>query len=415
MPQSRGENFIHQGTKKLQGIHIVANFYECQGNPKLMHDEPTLRQLCLDVIRIAGLTTVGELFHPFEGGGVTGCLVLSESHLAVHTWPELGSVTLDIYACNYTRDNSDRTRQAMAELKAQFQPKHAVIHEVPRDQQFLYEHMNADYGFFARSNRLIENFQTPYQHLEVHQTPQFGKLLRLDGYFMTSEKEEFVYHETMVHPALCAQEAPRHVLIIGGGDGGAAEEVLKHPTVETVTLIELDEAVIDVSKKHLQAVHQGVFDHPKLKVLCQDGLAFIQQDQGHYDHIVLDLPDPLGPAEQLYQDDFLRACLKRLSPTGTLNIHTGSPWAHPQRLSDSHRRLRSIFKHVDLCTVFIPLYGTLWSVCVCSQQTPVSVVPPSTIDERLAQRGIQGLQHYSGTTHQALFALPPFVKKLVGA
>lgn len=397
----------------MQGIHIVANLYECKGDSKfLLHEQP-VKEFCTESVLRAGLTIVKDVFHPFDQGGVTGCLVLSESHLAIHTWPELHSVTLDIYACNYTKDNTDKARQVMQDFLTLFQPGRSVIHEVPRDQQFLYEHMNTDYGFFARSLSTIEARHTGLQSMEIHQTEQFGKLLRLDGFFMTSEKEEFVYHETMVHPALCAQKNPRQVLIIGGGDGGAAEEVLKHPSVERVTLVELDPEVIVASKKHLQQVHRGVFDHPKLSVFCEDGLQFIANDQGRYDHIVLDLPDPLGPAELLYEEDFLRNCKKLLNPGGTLNIHTGSPWAHPERLKTSHHRLSAIFKNVALYTVFVPLYGTLWSMCVCSENTRPDALTSQEVDACLRERGINDLQHYTGATHSALFALPPFVQKLI--
>lgn len=397
----------------MHGIHIVASLYECKGDDKFLWHEAPIKAFCQQSVLRSGLTIVQEVFHPFEKGGVTGCLVLSESHLAIHTWPELRSVTLDIYACNYTKDNTEKARQVMKDFLALYKPQRSVIHEVPRDQQFLYEHMNPDYGFFVRSTSMIESKHTGIQSLEIHQTPQFGKLLRLDGYFMTSEKEEFVYHETMIHPAMCAQAQPRHVLIIGGGDGGAAEEVLKHPSVESVTLVELDPEVIASSKLHLQHVHHGVFNHPKLRVLCEDGLQFIANDRGSYDHIVLDLPDPLGPAQQLYESDFLQSCKLRLSPQGTLNIHTGSPWAHPDRVRSTFLRLSSIFQHAALYTVFIPLYGTLWSMCVCSDGTKPDIFSAADIDQRLLERGIRDLHHYSGAIHQSLFALPPFIQKII--
>ncbi|MFM7697842.1 MAG: bifunctional adenosylmethionine decarboxylase/class I SAM-dependent methyltransferase, partial [Limnohabitans sp.] len=195
----------------------------------LLHEQ-SVKEFCMHSVFRSGLTIVREVFHPFENGGVTGCLVLSESHLSIHTWQELESVTLDIYACNFTKDNTDKARQVMNDFLALYQPQRSVVHDVPRDQQFLYEQMNPDYGFFVHSNLTLESRHTGFQSLEIHQTPQFGKLLSLDGYFMTSEKDEFVYHESMIHPAMCSQMQPRNVLIIGGGDGGAAEEVLKHPS-----------------------------------------------------------------------------------------------------------------------------------------------------------------------------------------
>ncbi|MCU0806188.1 MAG: bifunctional adenosylmethionine decarboxylase/class I SAM-dependent methyltransferase, partial [Burkholderiales bacterium] len=212
-----------------------------------MTDAAALRQFCVDSVVRNGLTVVGELFHQFpagegstdESGGVTGCVVLAESHLAIHTWPELGSVTLDVYVCNYTQDNSDKARAVVDDLHTLFKPEEYVRHDVPRDQQFLYEHLNPEYGFFVRSSKRIEEGHTGLQALEIHETPQFGRIFRLDGFNMTSEKEEFVYHENMVHPAAVAHAAPKRALIIGGGDGGLAEEMLKHPSIDEVVMVEL--------------------------------------------------------------------------------------------------------------------------------------------------------------------------------
>ncbi|MFM7697016.1 MAG: hypothetical protein ACKO5X_00090, partial [Limnohabitans sp.] len=164
---------------------------------------------------------------------------------------------------------------------------------------------------------------------------------------------------------------------------------------------------------HLHHIHRGVFNHPKLQVLCEDGLSFITKNTGTFYHIVLDLPDPVGPAEQLYEDIFLLNCKKRLSPNGTLNIHTGSPWAHPERVRNSFQRLSGIFQNVTLWTVFIPLYGTLWSMCVCSGLTRLDTVCSDEIDHRLKNRGILDLQYYSGLTHTSLIALPPFIDQMI--
>src|SRR5260370_24525068 len=121
-----------------------------------------------------------------------------------------------------------------------YRPEEHVQHDVPRDKRLMYESLNGDYGFFLRSSKLIESSKTRFQDLEIHETPQFGKLFRLDGCFMTSEREEFVYHETLIHPALAALSAPKRVLIIGGGAGGAAEEALNHPSPHQVLIGGLD-------------------------------------------------------------------------------------------------------------------------------------------------------------------------------
>ncbi len=280
----------------MDGLHIVANLYRCGGDARYLTDAAELRRFCHDSINRSGLTILGDLFHEFDGGGVTGAVVLAESHLAVHTWPELQSVTLDVYVCNYTQDNSAKARQVVADLMDLYRPEEHVQHDVPRDKRLMYEALNGDYGFFLRSSKLIESSKTRFQDLEIHETPQFGKLFRLDGCFMTSEREEFVYHETLTHPALTAHPLPKRVLVIGGGDGGAAEEALKHPSIEQLVMVELDGKVVEIAKEHFGTIHRGVFDNPKLKLLIEDGLKYLAETKEKFDYIALVLPDPNGPA-----------------------------------------------------------------------------------------------------------------------
>ncbi len=377
-----------------------------------MTDAAALRQFCHDSINRAGLTILGDLFHEFDGGGVTGTVVLAESHLAIHTWPELQSVTLDVYVCNYTQDNSAKARQVVTDLMDLYRPEEHVQHDVPRDKRFMYEWLNGDYGFFLRSSKLIEASKTRFQDLEIHETPQFGKLFRLDGCFMTSEREEFVYHETLIHPALAALSAPKRVLIIGGGDGGAAEEALKHPSLDQVVMVELDEKVVEIAKQHFGAIHRGAFVHPKLKLLIDDGLKYLAETKEKFDHIALDLPDPIGPATALYEEAFFRDCKRSLAPGGVLTLHMGSPWSRPDRVRMLYGRLAKMFKIARPYTMFIPLYGCLWSMCACSDSTDVASVGATEIDARVSARGVTHLQYYNGATHQALFALPNFVRDL---
>jgi len=403
----------------LDGLHVVANLYRCRGGARYLTDAGALRQFCLDHVTQAGLTVLGDLFHEFpgengapSGGGVTGCVVLAESHLAVHTWPELNSVTLDVYVCNYTQDNKTKARQLVDDFMRLFDPEDDVRHDVPRDRQFMYEWLNEDYGFFLRSSRRLEASATDYQDLEVHETPQFGKLFRLDGCFMTSEKEEFCYHENLVHPALTAHPAPKRVLIVGGGDGGCAEEVLKHPSVEQVTVVELDPKVVEIARRHLEKIHHGVFDHPRLQLEIADGLEYVARSDQRYDLIALDLPDPIGPAAQLYEQPFFRDCQRILAPGGALTLHMGSPVAQPARVRDTYRRLREVFAMVRPYVVFIPLYGSLWSLAVCSDSLDPLAVSADEVERRIAKRRLKNLQYYNGATHHAVFALPNYVRDL---
>jgi len=277
----------------------------------------------------------------------------------------------------------------------------------------LTEYLTEETGFFVRSTREFERFQSPFQSVEVHDTTPYGKLFRLDGHFMTSEKDEFFYHENLVHTAAIAHPAPETALIVGGGDGGSAEELLKYPTMKSVTLVEIDLAVVDISKKYLEAVHRGAFVDPRLSVKIEDGLAFVRSSSETYDLVVLDLTDPGGPSEPLYTADFYRACAARLNPTGAMTLHIASPVAHPDRIKAGIANLRAAFATVTPYLVPIPLYGGLWMMACASATLNPSYLTPLEVDRRIAMRRIRDLQYYNGDMHRASFALPNFVRELV--
>jgi len=279
----------------------------------------------------------------------------------------------------------------------------------------LTEYLTEDTGFFVRSTREFERFQSPFQAIEVHDTAPFGTLFRLDGHFMTSEKDEFFYHENLVHTAAIAHPAPEKALVIGGGDGGSAEELLKYSTMKSVTLVEIDLAVIDVARKYFDAVHRGALYDPRLTLKVEDGLAFVRSSTETFDLIVLDLTDPGGPSEPLYTADFYRACAARLNPTGALTLHIASPIAHPDRIRAGLASLRAAFAIVSPYLVSIPLYGGLWMMASASATLNPAYLTPLDVDRRISQRRIGDLQYYNGDMHRAGFALPNFVRELAVA
>jgi spermidine synthase len=277
----------------------------------------------------------------------------------------------------------------------------------------LTEYLTDDSGFFVRSSREFERFQTPYQTVEVHDTKSFGKLFRLDGHLMTSEKDEFFYHENLVHVAAITHPAPKTALIIGGGDGGSAEELLKYQTIKSVTLVEIDLAVLDIARKYFAKVHHGALLDPRLTVKVEDGLAFVRGATDTYDLIVLDLTDPGGASEPLYGAEFYRACAARLNPTGAMTLHIASPVAHPERVRAAMVNLRAVFSVVIPYLVSIPLYGGLWMMACASPTLNPAYLTPLEANRRIATRGIRDLQYYNGEVHRASMALPNFVRDLV--
>jgi spermidine synthase len=276
----------------------------------------------------------------------------------------------------------------------------------------VLEWLNPNAGFFFRRGQVIDRFRSEYQQFEVYDTPEYGKLFRLDDFNMTSEREEFFYHENLIHVPALAHPQPTHGLIIGGGDGGAAEEMLKHPSLQQVTLVELDQAVVDLARTHFHAVHRGVFDSPRLRLLVTDGLKYVAETADRFDLIALDLTDPLGPSEALYSVEFFTQLRSILKTGGALSLHIGSPIHHPARFARLMKDLRRVFGAVTPYLVFIPLYGSLWGMA-CASDRLVPSLNAREVDVILRARGMTDLQYINGDTYRGVLALPNFVRALI--
>jgi spermidine synthase len=260
---------------------------------------------------------------------------------------------------------------------------------------------------------LVERRRTPFQLLEVYDTPDLGRIFRLDGCNMTSERDEFFYHENLVHPAAVTHPNPKRALVIGGGDGGSSEELLKHPSLEVVHMAELDAEVIEVAKAQFGKVHRGAFDDPRLKVTIGDGLAYLRQTTTRYDLVSMDLTDPVGPSVELYSAATFALAKRAMSANGALTLHLGSPFSHPQRLRSTLGNLRQVFARVTPYFVHIPLYGSIWGFACASDVLDPRNLSPQDVDKIVAERKLTHLQYYNGETHRAVFAVPNYVRELV--
>ena len=268
-------------------------------------------------------------------------------------------------------------------------------------------------GFVFRSGEVLDDFSSPYQHIEVMETAAFGRVFRLDGYLMTSEADEWFYHENLNHIPAITHPDPRSALIIGGGDGGSARQLLKYPSIEQVVVCELDAGVVAIADEYFAKVHQGAFHDPRLQLVIGDGLKYVAESQQQFDLIVLDLTDPQGYAEPLYTRAFFADCARLIGEHGLLSLHIGSPQFHTTRFRDLFDELKAVFRVVRPMLVPITLYGGFWGMACASQLRDPKRLDANTVEQRLQQRGITGLNYYNGDTHQAALALPNFVRQLL--
>lgn len=214
-----------------------------------------------------------------------------------------------------------------------------------------------------RKSEVLTSGKTCFQEYEIFTSPFWGKVLLLDGRLQSAQRDEFIYHEALVHPALLAHPHPRRVLVLGGGEGATLREALRHPTVEAAVMVDIDRELVDVCREWLPEFHQGAFDDPRAALVCADGRAWLAaQGDESFDVILLDLPEPLeeGPARLLFTREFYDLVRRKLAPGGLAAVQSGTagPWG--RLLPDLHGSLRSVFPRVVAYTAFVPSFMDLY-------------------------------------------------------
>jgi spermidine synthase len=276
---------------------------------------------------------------------------------------------------------------------------------------FAMEWLTPDYGYAVACSEVLQRTQTPFQLLEILETPRFGRVLRLDGALQCSEHDEHFYHEPLIHLPTLLHPAPRTALIVGGGDGGAAEELLKHPSLERVQLVDIDEAVINASRRWLESVNKGLFDQPVLRFSwrIEDGLKFVRDSTDLYDLVFLDLTDAGGPSLSLYSTAFFQSCARRLNTGGMVALHLASPWAQSEKVRFLLSQLRAAFPHVLPFQASVPISGGPWLMAVCSQDKfRIPSVP--VVRQRLDGMTGEPLKVISASNMAGLLALPAYIE-----
>ncbi len=264
-------------------------------------------------------------------------------------------------------------------------------------------------------NDALDADATPFQNMQIVDSQAFGKMLVLDDFVQTTERDEFIYHEMMVHVPMFSLENPKSVLIIGGGDGGALREVLRHPTVQRAVMVEIDERVIEFSRRHLPMICQEAFDDPRAEIVITDGAKFVAETKETFDVIIVDSSDPIGPATVLFERDFYRDLAARLTDRGIMVRQTGSSFMQPDELPQAMALAYPLFAHTAGYTFTVPTYvGGLFSAMYCSAGTD-----PHTIDAAMLQPRFEAIGgefgYYTPGVHVGAFQLPGYIQKRIDA
>ncbi|HEY9117719.1 MAG TPA: polyamine aminopropyltransferase [Roseivirga sp.] len=421
------------------GRHIIVEYYNC--SPELLNDVVHIEESMENAAEEAGATIINSTFHHFSPYGVSGVVVIQESHLAIHTWPEYGYASVDLFTCGDTVNPWVSYQM----LKDAFKAAHGSAVELSRGEMALLSKKNfdvksmrdeksandgspiktRDVWFTERDDKIalslkhdgkLYDVQSDYQRVEVYNTQAYGNMLTLDGMVMTTEVDEYVYHEMISHVPLLTHPNPKRVLIIGGGDGGTAREVLKHEGLEEVVMVEIDDKVIEASKLHLPSIAQAL-EHPKLNLIVDDGIKYVNDTaDGSFDLVIVDSTDPVGPAEGLFSVDFYNEVYRILSADGIMITQSESPRFNSKVFKEIYQTYRGIFGQdkVHCYLAYIPTYPTgMWSFSYSSKGSANPLQQKSKDAIEAFVKSAQ-LKYYNADLHHAAFALPTFVKEMIG-
>jgi len=284
---------------------------------------------------------------------------------------------------------------------------------VSETQKTLLETLYPSWGQQFVIDEVLFEHQTAHQHLVIFKNAQWGTVMALDGIIQTTEKDEFVYHEMMTHVPILAHGAVRKVLIIGGGDGGILREVLRHPHIESVTQVEIDQQVIDMCRCYLPKHSDGAFDDPKANIVIADGVDFVNACDETFDVVISDSTDPIGPGESLFTSRFYEGVARCLDKDGIFVAQNGVSFMQLEEVQTTARRLQPHFADVGFYAAAVPTYvGGIMTFAWASHNPDLRLQSADDISKRFAQAALN-TRYYNPGIHSGCFALPQYVNDAI--
>ncbi|MDF2631688.1 MAG: polyamine aminopropyltransferase [Caproiciproducens sp.] len=265
--------------------------------------------------------------------------------------------------------------------------------------------------FSIKVDKQLYSGQSDFQRIDIFESPEFGRFLTLDGYMMLTEKDEFIYHEMIVHVPMAVNLGAKKVLVIGGGDGGVVRELTRYASIEQIDLVEIDKEVVDVCRKYLPQTACKL-DDPRVSIYYEDGLKFVRTKENEYDLIVVDSTDPFGPGEGLFTKEFYGNCFKALTADGIMVNQQESPFYKNDAIAmqRAHKRIVGSFPISRVYQAHIPTYSSgHWLFGFASKKRH----PITDLNEQNWNKLKLKTKYYNTKIHVGAFALPNYVKEML--
>lgn len=283
----------------------------------------------------------------------------------------------------------------------------------PKSYKWFLDHLSPYEGHMHGIDTIVFSKQTQFQQVEILDTKSYGRCLVLDGKMQSSEVDEFIYHEALVHPAMLTHPHPEKVFIVGGGEGATLREILRHKTVRHVLMVDIDQEVVESCKIHLPQMHQGAFDDSRAEVRYLDARKYLEETDETYDIIIIDISEPVeeGPAYLLYTREFYQLVMERLGRDGIISLQAGTISAsNLLNFSAVYQTLKAVFPVVSPYQASVPSFGLPWGFALASKHFDPRTLDTNEIDQRIAQRINGELRFYDGETHLGQFQLPKQIR-----
>lgn len=283
-----------------------------------------------------------------------------------------------------------------------------------RNSNWFFDNLSPEEGHIHGIKKTLYSAETEYQSMEILETGSYGKCLILDGKMQSSEVDEFIYHEALVHPAMLTHPKPESVFIVGGGEGATLREVLRHKTVKRAVMVDIDEEVVDRCRELLPEYHQGAFDDPRAELQYMDARKYLEDTNEKFDVIIIDISEPVeeGPAYLLYTQEFYNIVTERLTGSGIITQQTGT--ISPNFLLNYtavNNTLSTVFPVVSPYYANIPSFGRPWGFTLASKNVDPLSLPTEEVDKRIDKRIKGKLNFYDGITHQGVFRIPKYLRE----
>ena len=279
--------------------------------------------------------------------------------------------------------------------------------------KWYLESLLPDLAIMLQVRQVLHSGETAFQKIEVLDSSVFGRSLVLDGRTQSTERDEHIYHEALVHPAMMLHSDPREVFIAGGGEGATLREVLAHKTVDRVVMVDLDREVVDICRRFLPQHSQGSFEDPRVELGHQDARAYLSSTPQTFDVMIMDLVDPLdgGTAYLLYTAEYYQIARSKLKPGGILVTQSGPSGLlnYQECFTTIFKTLGSIFSYTVPAQAHVPAFVTLWGFTLASD-SPIPSPTDDEVNRLVEERVAKSLMFYDGETHRGMFALPKFLR-----